>query len=299
MSLTLRSQDNDTYKPSLGAMTPVDINEADFSGKSVLERATTILSSFAHGVTNCTLKDLCDRTGLPKSTVHRFAERLVEMGWLERSGGEYSIGIGLYEIGNLANRYYRLRTLALPHLQQLAVTTRCATQLAVLQGSEIEYLEIIPFRNFHPPSWEGGRMPAYCTALGRAILAFSSTAELAYALDVPRVRRTPYTMVTTPALRDEFERIRTSGMSVDHEESFRGLSCVAAPVRGSGRAIAAISACAPSVPFPTAQIGLQVRRTAQAIWTRHSCGASVPEPRETASAGRAGHAALASVATRP
>jgi DNA-binding IclR family transcriptional regulator len=257
-----------------------ETGEQDISGKSVLERATMILSSFAYGVTSCTLKDLCDRTGLPKSTVHRFAERLVEMGWLERSEGEYSIGIGLYEIGNLANRYYRLRTLALPHLQQLAMTTRCATQLAVLQGNEVEYLEIVPYRNFQPPSWEGGRMPAYCTALGRAILAFTPTAELAHALDVPRVRRTPHTMVSAAALRDEFERIRAAGIAIDREESFRGLSCVASPIRGPGRVIAAISACAPSVPFPTAQIGPHVRRTAQLIWTRLSWGSAVPESRE-------------------
>jgi DNA-binding IclR family transcriptional regulator len=264
---------------SLSVASDVAIDDSDVSGRSVLERATTILSCFARGVTSCTLKELCDRTGLPKSTVHRFAERLVEMGWLERIDGEYSIGIGLYEIGNLANRYYRLRTVALPHLQQLAVTTKCAAQLAVLAGDEVEYLEIVPYRNFHPPSWEGGRMPAYCTALGRAVLAFASPAELAAALDIPRIRRTPYTTVTNAALRDEFDRIRKTGVSIDGEESFRGLSCVAAPIRGTGRAIAAISACAPSVPFDTEQIGLHVRRSAHAIWAGLSRAAASRPPR--------------------
>lgn len=241
------------------------IGRAD-SGKSVLDRATTLLNCFDHHTTSYTLKELCERTGLPKSTVHRFAERLVEMGWLERADREYSIGIGLFEIGNLANRYFRLRTLALPYLHHLAATTRCATQLAVPRDGEIEYLEIVPYRNFHPPSREGGRMPAYCTALGKAMIAFSSPAEVEGALSVARIRRTPYTIVTGGPMKDEIARIRASGIAIDREEAFRGISCVAAPIRGDGRAIAAISACAPSVPFDVAQVAMHVRRCAAALW---------------------------------
>ena len=235
------------------------------SGKSVLERATTILACFDHDMPGCTLKDLCERTGLPKSTVHRFAERLVEMGWLERLGGEYMIGIGLFEIGNLADRYFRLRMLALPYLHHLSATTRCATQLAVLRGTNVEYLEIVPYRSFQPPSHEGGLMPAYCTALGKAILAFAPPADLERALDVQRVRRTPYTLVSNGMLRDELARIRATGVAIDREESFRGISCVAAGIGGDGRTLAAISACGRSVPFDAPQIANQVRRCAAAI----------------------------------
>lgn len=233
--------------------------------RSVLGRVDSIIGAFDGADRALTLHELTERTGLPKSTVHRMADQLVELDWLERDVSGYRIGMRLFEIGGLASRRSRLSDLAYPHLHALSVATGLAVQMAILDGTDVVYLERIPMRGFALPTRQGGRQPAYCTGLGKAMLAFDEEAtEEVLAQDLPG--RTSRTLTSPSALRIELEQIAATGLAFDHQESYEGLACVAAPLRGSGRAIAAVSVSGPVARIDLHAVAPLVRDTATAIW---------------------------------
>lgn len=233
--------------------------------RSVLGRVDCIIGAFDRADRALTLHELTERTGLPKSTVHRMVDQLVDLCWLEREVSGYRIGMRLFEIGGLASRRSRLSDLAYPHLHALSVATGLAVQMAILDGTDVVYLERIPMRGFAPPTRQGGRQPAYCTGLGKAMLAFDEeAAEEALSQALPA--RTSRTITSARDLRGELERIAETGLAFDHQESYEGLACVAAPVRGSGRAIAAVSVSGPVAGIDLHAVAPLVRDTAAAVW---------------------------------
>jgi DNA-binding IclR family transcriptional regulator len=121
-------------------------------------------------------------------------------------------------------------------------------QLAALRGAHVVYLNKLEgHQRLRTPSRIGGRMPAYCTAVGKVLLADDAVAtELA--LGAPRHAWTPHTIVEETALLAELDRVRDSGIAYDRGESLETLSCLAAPIRGANkRIVAALSISADSV----------------------------------------------------
>jgi DNA-binding IclR family transcriptional regulator len=241
------------------------VDEASEPRRSVLGRVDCIIGAFDGFDGPLTLHELTERTGLPKSTVHRMVDQLATIGWIEREISGYRIGMRLFEIGGLAQRHRRLSDVAHPHLHALSTATGLAVQMAILDRSEIVYLERIPVRSFRLPTRQGGRQPAYCTALGKAMLAFDEEAAAeVLAQDLPK--RTSQTLTSPRDLELELERIAEDGLALDHQESYEGLACVAAPLRNSGRAIAAVSVTGPVDRIDLHAVAPLVRSTAATIW---------------------------------
>ena len=237
----------------------------DGAGRSVLGRVDCIIGAFDDGNRVLTLNELTQRTELPKSTVHRMVEQLRRIGWLEREVSGYRVGMRLFEVGGLASRRNQLCEPAYPHLYALATTLGFAVQLAILDGTDVVYLECIPMGGFQLPTREGGRMPAYCTGLGKAMLAFDSEAT-AETLEQRLPRRTSRTLASASALSADLDRIRATGLAFDQQESYDGLACVAAPVRNAGRAIAAVSVTGPVSRIDLHAAAPHVRNAVEAIW---------------------------------
>ena len=173
-----------------GREEPSDRDEG--ARRSVLGRVDCIIGAFDRADGALTLHELTERTGLPKSTVHRMVDQLVAIGWIEREVSGYRIGMRLFEIGGLASRRSRLSDLADPHLHALSAATGLAVQMAILDGTDVVYLERIPMRGFHLPTRQGGRQPAYCTALGKAMLAFDDAAAAEVLAQELPARDVPY-----------------------------------------------------------------------------------------------------------
>ena len=190
------------------------------------------------------LADLNKRTRLPKSTLHRLIDQLCQVGWLERDHGGYRVGVRMFELGTLAVGGGRLHEAALPHLQALAARTGLAAQLAVLDQAEVVYLERIVVGPVRLPTRRGGRKPAYCTALGKALAAYDSAAARTVTA-APMPRKTARTITEPAALWTELQRVRQAGVAFDRGEAYGELVCVAAPIRGSGGAIGAVSVTGP------------------------------------------------------
>ncbi|NBE52585.1 IclR family transcriptional regulator [Streptomyces boluensis] len=218
--------------------------EAECTPLSLLEKAAKVLSTFRGSQPRLTLTDVVQRSGLPRSSAHRILDQLVQLGWLEREGRDYRLGMRMLELGALASHHNRLRRAALPHLHALHEATGHLVHLTVLDGAEVLYLERIGRSDdTGVPSRVGGRQPAYCTAAGKAILAFSEAAAVEQVVRQGLRPRTPRTITRPEFLRNQLRKVRESGVAFDYEEAFRGVFCVAAPLRGAGRAIASISVC--------------------------------------------------------
>ena len=209
----------------------------------MVRRAFDVLGAFSGRPSRLTLSELVDHTGLPKTTVHRVAVELVELGALERRNGGFALGPRLFELGQQVSRHRRLRDVALPYMQDLYGITHETVQLAVLDGLEVLYVEIIHgHRRVRTPASRGRRMPFHCTGLGKAMVAFSPADVVASALARRLTPRTSRTITDRAALRVELARVRRAGVALDRGESERGLMCAAAPiVNTEGIAVAAIS----------------------------------------------------------
>jgi DNA-binding IclR family transcriptional regulator len=242
--------------------------------RSLLSRADTILGAFDSTHSSMTLTGLVARTALPKTTVFRIAEEMIELGWLERHACRYRIGTRLFEHASLAGRHRSVRDAALPFLQDLCAATHETTHLAVIDGNEIVYLEkLVGHRPVTTLSRVGGRMPALCTGLGKVLTAFSHQHVREQIIEAGVEARTAHTLTRPWKIRRELARIRDEGAGYDREESDLGLRCVAVPVTGpDGSCVAAVSLTGPTGRLNLTRAAPLVRRAAQQ--TAHALAAA-------------------------
>jgi len=236
---------------------------------SGLDRAAAILGAFDANHRDLTLAAMVARCGLPRSTTHRTADRMIRLGWLEKPGDRYRIGNRLFEIASLAPIRLELREAALPFLQDLHQAT---VQLGVLDGTQVLVVDKITGHRAMPMlSQVGGMIPAYCSALGRAMLAYSQPAVIEAALAGPLAARTRRTLTSPVAIMRELTAVPERGWAVDREEGNIGVSCVAAPIFGPlGDVAAALSVTGPSQLVRADRIGPAVRMAAAATSRAYS-----------------------------
>lgn len=241
--------------------------ESASDSRLVLRRAFMILSAFKADQEVRTLAEITREVGLPKSTVHRLAQQLVDEGALERSAGGYRLGLQMFEIGSRIGPQRRLREVAAPFMQDLYEATHETVQLGVLDDLEVVYLaKIEGHRAVKLPTWIGCRMPTYCTALGKVLLAFSEPDVVSRVIDAGMTNRTPYTITNPRVLAQQLADIARAGVAYDREESVVGAACAAAPIFDwRGRSIGALSVSGPMVRFDPMQISQRLRRAADSV----------------------------------
>lgn len=206
----------------------------DLTNKSVLS-ACQILTCFSETRPELGPTDLEAMTGIKASTAYRMLISMQESGFIIRGSeqGKYRLGLRVVELAKVVLNAYPIRGEAAHFLQELAERSGANANLGVLDGDEVVYLcrfpsPQVPDKYFHA----GRRVPAYCTALGKAILAFSPGLVAERVLAGPLNPLTNHTIADPGALRAELESIRACGYAEDVEESIPGTYCVAAPVLG-------------------------------------------------------------------
>jgi IclR family transcriptional regulator, acetate operon repressor len=236
--------------------------------KSVLARALSLLEAFGPDDVELTLSDLCERSGLPKTTVHRFVTELVEWGGLERGRYGVRLGFRLFALGERVARYQRLRDLATPFLEDLYEATRESAHLAVLDGADAVYIAKVIGHTSAPTACRvGGRLPTHCTGVGKAMLGFStSPRNLEARLAAGLTRRTPHTICAPGALQRDLRGVAERGFSVDREETRMGIVSVASPVYGNGEEpVAAIAIAGRTHTIRIDQIAASVQEAARQL----------------------------------
>src|SRR3569833_1985000 len=166
-----------------------------------LERAAALLDAVDATHRELTLARLVERSGLPRSTVHRTAARMIELGWLDKPGEKYRIGTRLFELSGLVPVRHELREAVLPYLQDLYAAAMTTVQLGVLEGTRVLVDEkSCGHRRLPMLDQGGGFIPAHCSGIGRAILAWSDAETVNAVVAAGLTRRTPRTITTAAAL---------------------------------------------------------------------------------------------------
>jgi len=233
-----------------------------------VSKALQLLDSFRTAGPSLGVSELARRAGIAKSTAFRLLAYLERAGYVERVGTEYRLSWRLFELGNRVDhcRPRGLRDLALPFLSELYVSTNNVVHLGVLEGQDVVYLEKIHgHRAIRTPSTVGGRMPAACVGLGKAMLAFSHPDTVRPVVTAGLKRRTPYSISEPGRFLGELARVRANGVAFDREEAALGLTCVAAPILVAGRPVAAISVSGATSRFNANATATLVRRAAAQI----------------------------------
>ncbi len=187
--------------------------------------------------------ELASRVRLSKSTVHRILQELLAAGSVEQVENQYILATWLVSQLNPreTSRSRELRELLTPFLTQVYSRTHETCHLAVLNGSEVLYLNKLSGRQALPsPSRAGGRAPSYCTGVGKVLLAYNPAAAKAV-MESHLVRWTPNTITSPSKLKQELEHIRSTGLGYDREEIKLGMTCVAAPIEDRKGVVAALS----------------------------------------------------------
>lgn len=218
----------------------------------VLDRVVQILDCFGAERTDLRLVEIAAATGLHKSTLYRLLEamRAHRLIGFDNISGSWHLGMKLFEMGSLAVVRLALDKHAHPILDRLADVSGETAHLCVLDGSDVVYIAKVECtRTLRIPSAVGQRNPAYCTGVGKAILAHLAPQQLgAYIAETPLRPFTKRTLVTAAELKANLRQVVAQGYAIDDQEREDGVRCVAAPVRDHrGRAIAAISIAGPTM----------------------------------------------------
>ena len=222
---------------SVDAITSVDASTS-------VRKALQLLDAFrtSHGPLG--VSAIARRAGVPKSTAFRLLSNLETGGYIERDGKDYQLTLKVYELGRQVKngKPRELRELANPYLTELHMRTGWVSHLAILDGIDVVYLDKVSgVRAIKTPTRVGGRMPATCTGLGKALLADSDNATVHRALSGLKPQ-TRYSIASPRRLINELRRVQQEGIALDCEEAALGLTCVAVAVGTKGSISVAISA---------------------------------------------------------
>lgn len=216
------------------------LKEARYSQS--LERGLAILGCFTPEHPMLGIADIADGLGMSRSTTHRYVITLVALGFLEQGGSrKYRLGLRVTDLGMSALNSTGLREHSHPFLEELRQSSTYTVSLAVLDGPEILYVDRA--RSFRRGQHKtdlnirlGSRLPAYCTAMGKVLLANLAGGEQRKVVAMMDFAlRGPNTITTKGSLLAELEHIREEGMAVNDEELVAGLVSIAAPVRSESR----------------------------------------------------------------
>jgi len=230
----------------------------------VLDRAVCILDVLADHPRDLSAAEIAERLSLHKSTIHRLLAVLDRHGLIRRSPdtAKYALGLRLFELGSHAVRGLKLRDQAQPFLDRMVRETGETAHICVLDGGDmVSIANADGPRTLRIPATVGRRTPAYCSAVGKAMLAYQPQPVLDKALAVRPMRaHTPKTLVTRAALIANLRQVRVRGYAIDDEEIEKGLRCVGAPVRDySGQVVAALSVAGPAFRITKTRIPVLVR----------------------------------------
>ncbi|MEQ0563279.1 IclR family transcriptional regulator [Amycolatopsis sp. NEAU-NG30] len=234
----------------------------------VAARLAALLEAFRPGDETLGVSELARRTGLAKTTVHRLVGHLTGTGLLERDGGgAVRLGLRLFEIGQLASPRRGLVEAARPYLADLREATRNTVHLAILEGTEVVYLDVLRGPDAPTlPSRIGGRFPAHATGVGKAILAFSPESVVNQVIDAGLPRMSARTITAPGLLRRQLARVREDGIALEREESGVGVVCAASPLLDTrGVAVAAVSISGWANRMRTERVAPAVRTVALAL----------------------------------
>ena len=243
--------------------------DSDSASTASVTKALRLLDVFRSEGPVLGVSELARQAGVAKSTAFRLLALLEDAELVERDGRGYRLSWRLFELGTSVQRRWPsgLREIAAPWLTEVFVRGGGnVVHLAVLDGNDVLYLDKMSSpRSPRVPTAVGSRVPATCTGLGKAMLAFSPGPVVRAVVEEGMERRTAYSITESGRMVSELQRVRKNGVAVDREESTVGITCVAAPVITGAHTIAAVSISGPTTNVDVASYGRLVQWAARRI----------------------------------
>jgi DNA-binding IclR family transcriptional regulator len=217
-----------------------------------------ILECFSLQESRLPLTDIAHKVGLPLSTTHRILATLRAVGIVEQEGNRdlYRLGLKLLELGSMVLANMDVHREALPYIEELARETGETVHLGVFDGAQVVSIEKMDSPHGLASNVTIGKgAPAYCTGVGKALLAFQPEEALDHVCRQGLPRHTPQTITDPEKLRKELAQVRAQGYAVDNAEHQPDIRCVAAPIRNhSGGVIASLSISGPATRIPKGRV---------------------------------------------
>jgi DNA-binding IclR family transcriptional regulator len=242
---------------------------AERDGTSAADKTFDVLEAL---VEHRRLTDIAAATGLPKGTVHRILQVMVERGMATATGdGGYVSGPAMLALAGRVLRRLDVPARARPHLEALQLRTGRTVHLALRSGDEAVYaIKIESDKPYRLASQVGMGLRLHCTSIGKAILATMTDDEVAaLARRTGLPARTAQTITEVPRLLDEIGITRSRGWATDHEENEAGVCAVGAAVFDhTGEVVGGISVATltyEAASQPDEELGPVVRAAADEV----------------------------------
>jgi IclR family pca regulon transcriptional regulator len=216
----------------------------DPSFMTSLARGLAVIKAFSDHRRAMTIAQLSQKTGIPRAAVRRCLYTLKQLGYADSEANNFFLKPAILALGYAFLSSTPLTVAAQPYLNDLSRRLKESCVLAVLEQNEVMYVaRSHTSRVLSLALNTGSRLPAYCTAIGRVLLAGLSATQLdRYFASVVLTPHTERTVVSEQKLRDILFEVRQRGFAVVEEELEIGLRSIAVPVRGaSGATVAALS----------------------------------------------------------
>lgn len=196
-----------------------------------VSRAFAIIEYLSMSEKTVALKNIASACELPPPTAHRILNTLCSLGYVvHEENGQYRLSLKLFEISSRAVSRSSLISIAKPYLDALSERLGESIHLVVRDGTDIIYVYKVTHAvgSIQMASRIGMRLPMYCVAVGKAIMAAMSDPEIAAVFQASNiVAVTPKTITTLPELIDQISQIRRQGYAIDDEENEIGVKCIA------------------------------------------------------------------------
>lgn len=217
---------------------------ADPSFMTSLARGLAVVQAFTNSRTPQTMAQLSHKTGIPRAAVRRCLHTLQQLGYVDAELNTFTLRPKVLSLGYSFLSSTPLAVSSQPCLNAISRELGESCSLAVLDDREVLYVaRSVASRVMSVAQGAGTRLPAYCSSLGRVMLAHLSSDELdAYFAHVQMNPMNDRTVTTQKRLREILSDVRKAGYAINDEEFELGLRSIAVPVRGtSGRVMAALN----------------------------------------------------------
>lgn len=227
-----------------------------------LRRGLDILELFLEHNDGLRVPEITEKLGIPRASVHELVGALVDRGYLRpasESSTRFRLGVRAFELGGAYERDLDLVASGRAAARRVAAECGETVQVVIRDGDHVIYIvKIDSTHSIRIISHVGGRLPAWCTAVGKVLLAHLTTEEIdaLFPDDASLVPMTPQSIQTRRRLDEELRVAKAQGWAEEHSESNEDASCVAVPIYDrTGACVAAMSITVPNIRWDEADRG--------------------------------------------
>jgi IclR family pca regulon transcriptional regulator len=239
-----------------------------------LERGLAVIRAFSNRRSRMTLSEVAQEANMSRAAARRFLLTLHALGYVSTDGKTFALRPTVLQLGYAYLSSFTVAEVAQDHLEALAERLHESCSASVLDGEDVVYVARSSTNRIMTIGLSvGARLPAYCTSMGRVLLAHLDPPELDRYLETVELKaRTDRTIIDKQRLRAELDVVRAQGWCLIDQELEDGVRSVAAPIHdGSGRVVAAINTSAHAT-----RVTLDILRT-QFLPALRSCSQQIDQ----------------------